>query len=453
MNALYNESYERVVLGILLIDNTLIDIISGRLIKECFYSAKNRYLYEKICEQWQEKKLVNILSLSTSFSNISAASLAELTSETPSASNWEFYVTELLNLYTARRMKTEVGQLLTNISGSNTSETISQFNSKLANYMSIGGNQASNAQQLIERLGDQMQDAFNRKVELLGYSCGFGNLDSVLDGFQTKQLYVIGARPSIGKTAYALSLLMGFAKQNIQCSVFSLEMNDEQLFYRMVASESKVPASHLRKGLFMHSKDAMMRVQNAFRRMYQFPINIFDKDIDNDNILYSKIRYEAKINGSKVIFIDHLGLIESSNSTGQRYVDVGRITKTLHKMAKELDVCIILLCQCGREAEGKEPNLSLLRESGNIEQDADVIMFLHRERDTTDKMIPTKVIVAKNRDGKIGTVNFLFQPDFAKFVMDNGSRNDEVGTAPDLRRSPYEQRSNNSSSWNDNDKF
>ena len=425
MNTLYNESYERAVLGIMLIDNTLIDIISGRLVKECFYSAKNKYLYEKICEQWREKKLANILSLSTSYTNIGASFLAELTNEVPSTSNWEFYVTELLNFYTARRMKTELGQLVANINGENAVDTINQLNSKVSNYMSIGGNQASNTQQLIERVGEQMQDAFNRHVDLLGYSCGFQNLDDILDGFQTKQLYVLGARPSIGKTAYALSLLAGFAKLNIQCSVFSLEMNDEQLFYRMAAAESRIPASHLRKGLFMHSKDAMMRVQNAFRRMYQYPINIFDTDIDNDNILYSKIRYEAKINGSKVIFIDHLGLIESSNSSGQRYVDVGRITKTLHKMAKELDVCIILLCQVGREAEGKEPNMSLLRESGNIEQDADVIMFLHRERDTTDKMIPTKVIVAKNRDGKIGTANFLFQPDFAKFIVDNGSRNDQ----------------------------
>lgn len=427
----FDESYEKIILGILLLDNSLIDIISGRLPSDCFYNAKNRFVYNCILKAWGEKHYVNVLTLCTDNAKLNPADLAELTNINCSTVNWEFFVTELVNMFTARRMNRELKELSNTVSGGNVNEVIGELNSKLANYMQTGGATSSNPKDLIFQISDMMQEAMKSTDTYLGYDCGFENLNDLLDGFQTKQMVVVGARPSIGKTAFALSLLSNFCKRNIPTSFFSLEMANNQLMFRILSSETKIPAGMLRKGLCLHSKDALTKIKTAFSRMFEWPLNIYDTDIDNDNILFSKIRYEAKINGSKIIFIDHLGLIESSNSTGQRYVDVGRITKTLHKMAKELDVCIILLCQCGRAAEGKKPDMSLLRESGNIEQDADVIMFLHRDRDTTEKAIPTEVIVAKNRDGKLGTANFLFIPGFVKFAEDKGNRdNDERGFAP-----------------------
>jgi replicative DNA helicase len=193
----------------------------------------------------------------------------------------------------------------------------------------------------------------------------------------------------------------------------------------------------IRKGVI----SSIPKYLHAGSILSELPISVFDSDIDNDKKLYARIRYEARIKGSKVIMIDHLGLIEVSDSSGQRYVDVGRITKTLHKMAKELKVCIVVLAQCGREAEGKKPNLALLRESGNIEQDGDVIMLLHRKREITDTEekdplaeLPTDVIIAKNRDGRTGTATFAFQPttmrfreDVGRSVLDDlGERNDSV---------------------------
>lgn len=430
----FNAEYEKVVLGVMLIDNSLIDIIAGRLNKDCFSVAKYKYIYEKIITVWHEKGCANILALSTYLNGkINAIDLAELTDSTPSSSGWEFYVKELINLYTARRMKYELGELTASLNGQNTDDVIAELNSKVAKFMEIGGNESKDTKSLVFKISEQMQEAFKNNAMYLGYDCGYENLNQIVDGFQTKQMYVVGARPSIGKTAFALGLLSGFAKNKIPCSVFSLEMSAESLFYRLISSESKIPSWQIRKGICLHSKESIAKIQSTFQRVFEWPVNIFDTDIDNDSILYSKIRYEAKINGSKVIMIDHLGLIESSQTSGQRYVDVGRITKTLHKMAKELDVCIILLCQVARAAEGKKPTLAELRESGNIEQDADVIMFLHRERDANEKNIPTEVIVEKNRDGRIGTAKFLFQPDMSKFVEDRGQRNNELGEAPDMR--------------------
>ena len=236
-------------------------------------------------------------------------------------------------------------------------------------------------------------------------------------------MYVIGARPSIGKTAFALSILTGLARKGTKCSMFSLEMSASSLYYRMVSAMSGIPMWQIRKGIIGN----VSKYLHAGSVLSELPISVFDSDIDNDKKLYARIRYEARIKGSKVIMIDHLGLIEVSDSSGQRYVDVGRITKTLHKMAKELKICIVVLAQCGREAEGKKPNLALLRESGNIEQDGDVIMLLHRKREITDTEekdplaeLPTDVIIAKNRDGRTGTATFAFQPTTMRFREDVG---------------------------------
>lgn len=458
-NKYYNEEYEKIILGILMLDNSLIDIVSGRLHKDCFYNAKNKFIYECILKQWNEKHCVNMLTLGTDNQSLKPAELAELTNLNCSTANWEFFVTEIVNLFTARRMARELKELSETVSGANTSEIIGELNSKIANYMQIGGSTSSNPRDLVFKISDMMQEAMNSPNPYLGYDCGFENLNDILDGFQTKQMVVVGARPSIGKTAFALSLLTNFCKKNIPTSFFSLEMANNQLMFRVLSSETRIPAGMLRKGLCLHSKEAVGKIQNCFRRMFEWPLNLYDTDIDNDSILFSKIRYEAKINGSKIIFIDHLGLIESSNSTGQRYVDVGKITKTLHKMAKELDVCIILLCQCGRAAEGKKPDMSLLRESGNIEQDADVIMFLHRDRDVVEKSIPTEVIVAKNRDGKLGTANMMFIPNFAKFVEDKGNNvdNEERGFAPAVpvktQKPQMETINNTSKDFDDNSLF
>lgn len=431
MDQFYNINDEKCLLAILLLENQMIDIVQGRIDKEVFYNKVNRDIYVKICEQWHKDKRTNLVSLSEA--GFDAAYLSSLSSAESSTSVWESYVNSLNKMYKARQLKIKLAQTSDKLTSDNANELASELTSILAE-LSVDKRDAYSMSELAIKNAEQVDQAHRSNVIYTGYECGFETLDGVIDGWNKDTMYVIGARPSIGKTAFALSILSGLAKKNTKVSMFSLEMSADSLYSRMVAAQSNIPMWQIKKGVVGTDKNLIAKYMNASNTLSSLPIRIFDSDIDNDKVLYSKIRYEARIKGSQVIIIDHLGLIEVSDSSGQRYVDIGRITKTLHKMARELHICIVVLAQCGREAEGKRPNISLLRESGNIEQDADVIMLLHRQRELDDVKenqnsdFPTDVIVAKNRDGQTGTVTFGFKPVTMKFYEDkNRSALSETG--------------------------
>ena len=414
-----NIEYEKALLGCMLLDNDIIDDVKTKISSECFFNPKAKLIFETIISQYSQDKCSDILTVSSVLKNINTASIASLTDTVVNSSNWEVYANKIRSLYLSRKMQSEVSTVISNLNGDNPGDIITELNSKLSGYMQTEGTDAFTAKNLCVDIPQKIYNTYQSLKDgnmLLGYDTGFEQLNEITDGFQTKQLYVIGARPSIGKTAFGMNLVSNFCKKKIPTAVFSLEMTAEKLFYRMTAKESSLQINHIEKGFCLSSKVGIGKFQNAMERIFEYPLNIYDSGIDNDSVLYSKIRYEAKVNGTKVFLIDHLGLIECANSTGQRYIDVGKITKTLHKMVKELNICIILLCQCAREAEGKEPTLALLRESGNIEQDGDVIMFLYRERDMNETNVPTDIIVAKNRDGKIGKANMIFQLPYSRFV-------------------------------------
>ena len=420
-----NDYFEKCLLGIMLLDNNQIDMISGRTSKECFYNPLNRRIYEKICMQWNKNKKADIVTVSENEDGKTAGYIAELTNCVSSSTDWEVYVNNLNNLATTRTAPKEISRILETINPDNLTEKFGELQTKISQY-AIKKNNGYTMKELAIENATQVDNASRTEDMFTGFETGFENLDSIIDGWQEDTMYVIGARPSIGKTAFALAIIKGLAMHQTKCSVFSLEMSASSLYYRMVAATSNIPMWQIRKGLIGTTSGTVARYLNAGNILSDLPIYIYDTEIDNDKVLYSKIRYEAKIKGSKVILIDHLGLIEVTDSSGQRYVDVGRITKTLHKMAKELHICIIVLAQCGREAEGKKPNLALLRESGNIEQDADVIMLLHRKREISENSnkdiveeLPTDVIVAKNRDGRTGTAMFNFQLSTMNFREDN----------------------------------
>lgn len=431
MDQFYNINDEKCLLAILLLENQMIDIVQGRIDKEVFYNKVNRDIYVKICEQWHKDKRTNLVSLSEA--GFDAAYLSSLSSAESSTSVWESYVNSLNKMYKARQLKIKLAQTSNKLTSDNANELASELTSILAE-LSVDKRDAYSMRELAVKNAEQVEQAHRSNVIYTGYECGFETLDGVIDGWNKDTMYVIGARPSIGKTAFALSILSGIAKKNTKVSMFSLEMSADSLYSRMVAAQSNIPMWQIKKGVVGTDRNLITKYMSASNFLSELPIRIFDSDIDNDKVLYSKIRYEARIKGSQVIIIDHLGLIEVSDSSGQRYVDVGRITKTLHKMARELHICIVVLAQCGREAEGKRPNISLLRESGNIEQDADVIMLLHRQRELDDVKenqnsdFPTDVIVAKNRDGQTETVTFGFKPVTMKFYEDkNRSALSETG--------------------------
>lgn len=422
---LYNDEAERCLLNSILIEPSLMDRIAP-FPKDCFFNINNKRIYQSMCELWETKHFFDIVSLVEHNKEIAPAYIATLTDKVPSSESWKYYSNTLTDLYKKRELTKSASSLLKEAGNKNSLELIDELQTALAN-LDTNEVKRNSIKDLAYTAVEEVQRASKEKKMITGFESGFEELDRVLDGFQTGNMYILGARPSIGKTAFALELALGISSKGVKTSIFSLEMSSMALYYRMLSNKSDIPMWQIKKGFISESQRLIEKFENASNKLFNLPIAIMDSGIDNDKVLYSRIRYEAKVKQAKVIMIDHLGLIEVSDSSGQRYVDVGRITKTLHKMARELNVCLIVLAQCGREAEGKKPNLSLLRESGNIEQDGDVIMLLHRQRELEGKAtdnpfreFPTDVIVAKNRDGDTGPVPFSFKPICMKFREDAG---------------------------------
>ena len=434
---MFSDDYsEKCLLSMMINNGSIVDMINGRIEKEYFYNPNNVKIYEKICYLQKNRKPINLVTVANAETPELAKMCAEITSLVAGTEDMERYIGILCKFHAIRSSMKLLNDFRESANPDNISEKLDELGSNLAT-LTVSKSDGYSMKQLAYDNAKQVDAASKANVMYTGFESGFENLDTIIDGWQEGTMYVIGARPSIGKTAFALSILTGLARKGTKCSMFSLEMSASSLYYRMVSALSGVPMWQIRKGMIGN----VAKYLHASNILSELPISVFDADIDNDKKLYARIRYEARIKGSKVIMIDHLGLIEVSDSSGQRYVDVGRITKTLHKMAKELKVCIVVLAQCGREAEGKKPNLALLRESGNIEQDGDVIMLLHRKREITDTEekdplaeLPTDVIIAKNRDGRTGTATFAFQPttmrfreDIGRSVLDDlGERNDSV---------------------------
>ena len=254
---------------------------------------------------------------------------------------------------------------------------------------------------------------------------GFDRLDVMTDGgFHPTDFIIIAARPSIGKTAFCTSIIQNMVQRNYKIAFYSLEMSGMQVIQRLLTGISKVPLKIIRNATFTSTRDTnFMNVMNAASKLYDS--NLFIYDIPNMKL--SDIRASARRlrreQGIQCIFIDYIGLVDSGlPSTVARFEQVAHISRSLKALARDLKIPVVVLCQVSRDAEGdkNEPQLNNLRDSGAIEQDADMVMFLHRSRKIDENnlvngMQPTKVIVAKQRNGETGEFKVGFKRETASF--------------------------------------
>jgi replicative DNA helicase len=245
-------------------------------------------------------------------------------------------------------------------------------------------------------------------------------------GFQPSELIIIGARPSMGKTALALTMAANISIHNkgrrIPVAFFTLEMSDMALMQRLISAEANIESGKIRSGLLKPSD--FHSLMEAAGRIYDAPLYIVD--MPNMKLLdlraqARRLRVQQKV---EIIFIDYLTLISSDNYQIPRHEQIAEVSRSLKSLARELNIPIVALSQVRRDAEGKQPNLSDIRESGSIEQDADVVMFLHRQRDSDKKPAErekdettgkTQLIIAKQRNGPVGIVEIMFIPGTTKF--------------------------------------
>ncbi|MEW4371792.1 replicative DNA helicase [Paenibacillus sp. JQZ6Y-1] len=276
--------------------------------------------------------------------------------------------------------------------------------------------------QIVMDVWDNMETRANHKGEMLGVPSGFVDLDRMTAGFQKSDLIIVAARPSVGKTAFALNIAQNTAREkNKNVGIFSLEMSKQQLVQRMMNAEGNINASRVRTGEL--SEEDWGKAMMAATTLGDARIFIDDTPGMNVYEICAKARKLKREHGLDMLLIDYLQLIAGRGKAGEnRQQEVSEISRMLKQLARELNIPIIALSQLSRGVEqrqDKRPMMSDLRESGAIEQDADIIMFLYRDdyyNAETEKKNVIEIIIGKQRNGPIGTVELIFLKDFNKFV-------------------------------------
>lgn len=427
----HNPEAEQACLGALLLDPESIGAVLRYIRAEDFYLPAHREIFSAIVSL-HEKGLRSDLITMTEEMRLAGtlekaggpSYLANLTSVTPSAANVEYYAL-IIQEMSIRRKLIQLSAQATSLAYDESKETGPILDEVQAKIFDITQNRRTasyhSLKELIPESISLIEQLSNNPNAFTGIPSGLTELDAMTSGFQNSEFIVIGARPSVGKTALALTIASHAAIDlKIPSAFFSLEMSETALMNRIMSAESHVPGERIRTGR-LRSTD-LNDLMDAAGRIYEAPLYI----VDMPNMKLLDLRTMARRlvleQSVKIIFVDYITLVTHENADLPRWEQIADISRSLKALARELKVPIVALSQLKREAEGKQPNLADVRESGSIEQDADLILFLHRDRelnksaDQRSDQIETELIVAKQRNGPIGKTTVWFKPSLAKFV-------------------------------------
>lgn len=353
--------------------------------------------------------------------------LNELTAAMPTAANFKFYCDIVLEFYQKRRAIQIANDIKQAAIEGNPLDAVQMGVTDLMEIEESGSDEDDG--EIKEALFEMFNDIESADGEIKGIITGFNDLDRMTGGLKGGQLGIIAARPSMGKTAFALNIAINAAKSALNengdvVAVFSLEMAKKELLKRCAASIGNINAQHMKTAGMSFTPDDWVKLTNSMDVLAKSDIKIFDKAGIDVNYIWSKVRKLKRANPGRriMVLIDYLQLIEGSKKHGgNRTAEIGEISRTLKTMARKLDVVVIALSQLSRGVEqrqDKRPMMSDIRESGQIEQDADIIAFLYRDdyydKESENKNI-TEVIISKHRDGPIGNVNLAFIKEYGKF--------------------------------------
>jgi len=416
---------EKALLGSIMIRPESIHEVIDMISSKTFYADRNKMVYENILELYAEGKPLDILSLSERLKNKKLLEnmggrtyLSEIIDSVPSSANIKHYAETIVSKYLLRRL-IEASEHISGL-GYNESraidEVLDEAEKKVFEITNLNSNRT--LVELKEALGDaweRIEKLHKNKGAIRGVSTGFKSLDAKLAGFQNSDLIILAARPSVGKTALALDFARKAAiDSNVHVAIFSLEMSTQQLTDRMLAAQAQVDAWALRTGN-IKNEDDFDKIRDALDVLSRAPISVDDKPANNIISMRSAARKLKSEKGLGMIIVDYLQLMVPTQSRGSDNMvqQVTEISRSLKALARELDVPVIALSQLSREVEkrGGKPRLSDLRDSGSIEQDADVVMFIHREdryKEDSDRKNIAEILIEKHRNGPTGKVELMF---------------------------------------------
>ncbi|WP_332447503.1 replicative DNA helicase [Sphaerochaeta sp.] len=431
-----NEEAERAVLGAILLNEKVLVEITDFLGKDDFYRVAHQNLFAAIVAFRQESsESLDLITLSSYLKRKDQVEecgglsyISTLTSDVPTMTNAAYYAKILKALSQRRKLLLYASQLKDNAydESQDIQKVIDegeQALSKLSND-TAGSDNYFSIKDLVTNAISEIELRSTSGIKN-GFESGYAPLDSITGGFKKQEFIIVGARPSIGKTAFALSLTLNMiVKKKYRVGFFSLEMSAASLMERLLTGHSRVDFTHIRKATLKNSE--MSAIIDASSSLYDSELYIQD----TPNMKLMELRAQARRmkleHDIQIIFIDYIGLIDAeADARVPRHEQISIISRSLKQLARELDVPVVCLSQVGRQADGVEPKLSDLRDSGSIEQDADVVILLHRDvtKNRTDdeeqreknNIQETKIIMAKNRNGETGMFSLAFVSNIVRF--------------------------------------
>ncbi len=428
---------EQSVLGGLLLNNRAWDEVGDVCTDEDFYRYDHRLIWQQIARLLEDDRPADVLTVHDALKQSAKlddaggmAYLDSLSAAVPSAANIRHYASIVRDRSVLRRLiavADEIGTDALNPKGRAVNEILDTAESRIFQISEDNGKKRRDflpLDSLLTAVFKRIDDLYNRDnpSEITGASTGFIDLDRMTSGLQPGDLVIIAARPSVGKTAFALNIGEHVAvHEKLPVAVFSMEMGAEQLTMRLIGSVGRIDQSRLRTGRL--TEDDFIRLTEAMRKMHDAPLYIDETPALNPLELRARSRRLARQYGQLgLIIVDYLQLMTSANGGREnRATEVAEISRSLKALAKELRCPVIALSQLSREVEkrqDKKPIMSDLRESGSIEQDADVIFFIHRDDrydPDADNKGMAEIIIGKQRNGPIGTVTLTFLGQYTKF--------------------------------------
>jgi replicative DNA helicase len=435
----HDQAAEAALLGSIMLKPEVLHEIADVINPDDFYSGKNKIVFKAIFHLHNEHNPIDAISVANiirengQLEQIGGASyLAELINQTPTAANAVYYAELVAKKGSIRRLINAADEIL-QLGYDEKEQTDSVFDR--AEQLIFGLTNFS--KKTYVTLKDTLADAWDRidqlhksEKDFRGVPTGFRDLDNLLSGLQKADLIILAARPSVGKTTFALDIARHVAcRLHLPVAIFSLEMSSQQLVDRILAAESRVNSWALRTGKLTHEDD-FARIRDALDSLDKAPILIDDQASTNITRMKAMARRMKAEHGLELIVVDYLQLMTPTRNHDSMVQQVTEISRALKGLARELEVPVLALSQLSRAVEqrGGKPRLSDLRDSGSIEQDADVVMFIHREErfnESSDRKNIAEILVEKHRNGPVGHIELFFDEEKTSFVtIEKGSFGD-----------------------------
>ena len=437
-----NIDSEKALLGSIMLKPESIYDIMDIVSEESFYSEKHRIIFASIMELFSKREPVDMLTLSSKLKEKNQIEqvggntyLTDLVNSVPSASNVEYYA-EVVQKKSILRKLINAADHISELGYEENEEIdaiLDKAEKKIFSVTNTGvTHKFTQLKESLPEAWERLDKLHNSGEELRGVPSGYKDLDNKISGFQKSDLIILAARPSMGKTSLALDIARRAAvHNNIPVGIFSLEMGAQQLVDRMLSAESNVDSWKLRTGN-LSTDEEFQRIRDSLDKLSKAPLFIDDQPGNNIINMRSAARRLKSEHGLGLIIVDYLQLMTTSKHYDSMVNQVTEISRSLKGLAREIDVPVIALSQLSRAVEQRRdrPRLSDLRDSGSIEQDADLVMFIHRDdkfNENSEKPNIAEILIEKHRNGPTGKIELYFDEKKTSFLsIDKNQYSDDL---------------------------